>query len=252
MLKILLIQIRNDGDPMALHEHDCVRRRIGGRRVEVVTRNALLEPASPSWLDGVDVMLIGGSGDYSVHHEESRPWVTPMRHLLESALTRDVPGFAICFGHQLLGMHLGAPVKTCTVRTEIGTVSVRLTEEGRRCQVFGGLDPDFRVQTGHSDHVAEIPPGVEVLASNEVCDAQAFRVRGSHFYSTQFHPDLSASEARYRYMAYRDAFGMVSAAAMAAAERYDPTNDGGCVEGLIGRFIDGVGAPVRATAAVGA
>lgn len=239
MLNVLLIQIRNDGDPMAVHEHECVRRRIGHREVAVHTRNALLEPAEAGWLDGIDALVIGGSGDYSVHHTESEPWVLPMRRLLERALHDDVPGFAICFGHQLLGMHLGAPVRTDPQRTEIGTVAVRLTEVGKRCSVFGGLEPEFRVQTGHSDHVTEVPPGVELLATNDVCEAQAFRVSGTHFYSTQFHPDLSASEARQRYEAYRRVFGKISPAAQAAMERYDPSNDGGCVEELLGRFLDG-------------
>jgi GMP synthase-like glutamine amidotransferase len=41
------------------------------------------------------------------------------------------------------------------------------------------------------------------LASNEVLEAQAFKVTGTPFYSTQFHPDLLAKEARARYLAYQ-------------------------------------------------
>jgi len=238
LLKVLLIQIRDAEDIMAGHEHECVTRRIGQRPVELEIRNARVETASPQWLDGVDVLVIGGSGKYSVHHEESQPWVEPMRRLLDRALSDNLPGFGICFGHQLLGMHLGAPVLTDAQRTEIGTVQLRLTEAGQDCDVFSHLGEEFHAQTGHSDHVAELPPDVELLVENDVVPAQAFRVRGTRFYSTQFHPDLTAAEARHRYLAYKRAMGRVIDDAEKAAQQYDVNHDGGPVEELIGRFLD--------------
>ena len=63
-------------------------------------------PADVRWLDGIDGLLIGGSGDYSVHHPQSQRWVNPMRVVLDAALQRRMPGFGLCFGHQLLGLHL--------------------------------------------------------------------------------------------------------------------------------------------------
>ena len=44
------------------------------------------------------------------------------------------------------------------------------------------------------------------MASNSALDTQAFRVTGELAYSTQFHPDMTGSEARERYLAYKDGF----------------------------------------------
>lgn len=77
--RILLVQARARRDPMLAHERECIRRRLGGDRVTLETRNAVAEPADSSWLLQVDGVILGGSGDFSVHHPFSRPWVTPLR-----------------------------------------------------------------------------------------------------------------------------------------------------------------------------
>lgn len=202
--RILIVQARDPDDPMANHELECMKRRIGAGAAEVEVRNAIDEDASSSWLDGVDGLILGGSGSYSVHHPQSQKWVTPLRRLLERALDDDVPGFGICFGHQLLGYHLGAPVHTDETFAEVGTVEVALTEAGQKDPLFDGLEPTFPAHTGHSDYVTAIPEDVELLATNPTLDTQAFRMRGTRFYTTQFHPDLTGAEAVARYRAFAD------------------------------------------------
>ena len=211
-MKILLLQVRAPDDAMAQHERLCVARRLAIEPDELHIANAVAAPARADWLDGVDAMIIGGSGAYSVHHTESEPWVDPLRKLLDSALQRDLPSFAICFGHQLLGLHFGAPVITDPDREEIGTVQLRLTWEGRQCPLFSQLGGVFDAQTGHSDHVVGLPPGVELLATGLGCTTQAFKVIDKRFYSSQFHPDLTGEEAKARYLSNkRDQSGRVAA-----------------------------------------
>jgi GMP synthase (glutamine-hydrolysing) len=235
--RILLIQVRADDDLMLDHESDCIRRRFGTRPVEIIRQNAVVSAPRSQWLDGMDALLIGGSGDFSVHHPDSRPWVTPLRTLLEEALHRKVPGLAICFGHQLLGMHLGQEVVTHPDYAELGTVRVHLTEEGRASALFAGMSPSLDVHSGHSDHVVQIPTGVDLLASNEATHTQAFRVRGTDFYSVQFHPDMSGAEARYRYLAYREGFAeRLDPGAKNKADQFKPGLDESTQ--LIGRFYD--------------
>jgi GMP synthase (glutamine-hydrolysing) len=222
---------------MAAHEAQCVRDRLGARQIALETRNAVPQRADPSWLDGFDFLLIGGSGDFSVHHPKSATWVTPLRRVLDRALERALPGLAICFGHQLLGFHLGCPVATVPSHAELGTVDVELTEAGRRCPVFGALGLRFRAHTGHSDHVTGVPEGVDLLAQNEALRTQAFRVRGTRFFSTQFHPDMTGQEGRDRYLAYRQHFtdGDLELALERAAS-FQPGQDESCA--LIGRVAD--------------
>jgi len=199
-VSILLIQIRDAADPMAAHEVACLQRRWERIPVKTRVRNVFDEVPDVSWLHGVDVLVIGGSGSYSVHDARSSTWVDGLRRVLARAIDLNMVGMGLCFGHQLLAHHLGGEVVCEPDASEVGTIPVFLTEEGERDPVLGvlGVGP-VRVQTGHSDSVIHPPRGLQVLAISDGAAAQAFRVDGGRFYSTQFHPDLTGSEAQARY-----------------------------------------------------
>lgn len=238
-MKLLLIQSRPPQDAMIAQELTGIRRRLGDRPVQVSARNAVAEPARIEWLHGVDAVIFGGSGAYSVHHPRSQPWVTPMRAVIEDLLMRNVPCFGICFGHQLIGLHLGAPVITDPDREEVGTVQLRLTWEGRQDPLFGQLDEVFSAHTGHSDHVVGLPPGIALLATGQGCTTQAFKVIDRPVYTTQFHPELTGAEARARYMTNkRDDLGMMPSGLGAMASRFQPGADATAM--LLGAFVDGL------------
>ena len=197
------MQARNPKDPMGLHEENCIKTNTGGN-FNYTTLNALnstLSEVDPSDFDGI---IIGGSGDYSAHHPKSQRWVKPLLKFMEQALDQNVPGFGLCFGHQLLGTVMGSTVETDLSHAEVGTVQLSLTEAGKNDPVFGKLPTSFFAQTGHSDYVTHLPSGITLLVSGGKVPTQAFRVDGKHFYSTQFHPDLSGQQARERYRAYRE------------------------------------------------
>jgi len=200
-IDLLLVQIRQPGDPMATHERECVARRAGPG-VRLSTRNIFSDPPRPEWVDDCGAINIGGSGDYSVNDPRSTPWVNQLRGLLDAILTRSTPTLGICFGHQLLAYHLGAPVNTDANHAELGTTTVTLNDDGCRDPLLRDFGPTFEVHTGHSDHVGEIPDSLQLLASNAALHTQIFRVKGAPIYTTQFHPDLSAAEATERYVAY--------------------------------------------------
>ena len=201
--RVLLIQIRKPGCDMAAHEQECVRGRLGNRPIDLVFQNVLRSPASPGWLEGVDAVIIGGSGAFSVHDERSDRWVLPLRRVFDALLKKDLPTFAICFGHQLLGLHLGGEVVTDSSLAEVGTCDYQLTDAGRKDPVFSSLGDSFSGHTGHSDSVVSPPDSLILLATSEHLQTQAFRVQGTRFYSTQFHPDMIGAEAGSRYHAYQ-------------------------------------------------
>ena len=124
---------------MASHELDCIRRRLGSLDTSITVRNVFSETPKTEWLSGMDAMVIGGSGAFSVHDPRSEAWVTELRHLLDACLERSVPSLGICFGHQLLGLHLGAEVVTDLARREVGTLAFDLTEAGANDPLFGSL-----------------------------------------------------------------------------------------------------------------
>lgn len=212
-------------------------RRLGERDVALIAHNGVTEDANVAWLEGVEGVVFGGSGEYSVHHPRSLRWVTPMRRLLDTILDRELPCFGICFGHQLIGLHMGAPVITDPDREEVGTVQLRLTWEGRHDPLFSELGDVFPAHTGHSDHVVGLPPGVALLATGQGCTTQAFKVTDRPIYTTQFHPELTGAEARARYLTNKsDADGLIKASHGGRAAAFQPGAD--VSSRLLGAFVD--------------
>jgi GMP synthase (glutamine-hydrolysing) len=91
-------------------------------------------------------------------------------------------------------------------RAEVGTFPLRLTPEGKNDPLFGDLPTPFYAQFGHKDHALGMPSGLTNLAATERCPYQALRVDGKPIYATQFHPELSMTRNRERYMRYIEAY----------------------------------------------
>ncbi len=128
-------------------------------------------------------------------------------------------------------------VVTDEARAERGTVAVELTEEGRADPLYGALGPRFFAHTGHTDHVTRVPDTVTLLARTDLVETQAFKVKDRRFYTAQFHPDVTAEEARARYR------GLSTQAAQYGrkgyeehAERFELGRDES--QALLGRFLD--------------
>ncbi|MGB0646625.1 MAG: glutamine amidotransferase-related protein [Bradymonadia bacterium] len=204
--RILLIQIRDPKDKMLEHEADCVRRKFQRLAVELVTVNAVEKQVEADLLKEVDGVVIGGSGDFSVHHPLSQVFVQPLFKTLEVLTQLSLPTFGICFGHQLIGAWLGSEVRTDPGRAELGTVRVQKTPASDECPMLHEFGTEFAVHSGHSDFVVETPLGTRVILSNEMVSTQGFLVEGAPIVSVQFHPDMTGAEARSRLLAYRDGF----------------------------------------------
>jgi GMP synthase (glutamine-hydrolysing) len=102
----------------------------------------------------------------------------------------------VCFGHQLLAWRLGATVQRNPRGLELGTVTVRLTDEGQTDPLFEGVPKEARVQATHFDEVVSVPPGGALLATNEASPVQAFGV-GTTLRGVQFHPEMNAASIRF-------------------------------------------------------
>jgi len=120
---------------------------------------------------------------------EKAPW---MLELGDDLLRSDIPVLGVCFGHQLLARAAGGEVVVNPRGREIGTVTVKLTPAGRRDPLFAWASgAEIEVQATHLDAVDPLPPGATILASNENCAVQAYRLSET-VAGVQFHPELWA------------------------------------------------------------
>ena len=65
-LRYLLLQVRNQDDPMRVQEITCFARVLRCDPNRIRTLDLLKTAPTPRDLDGNDVVLLGGSGHYGV------------------------------------------------------------------------------------------------------------------------------------------------------------------------------------------
>ncbi|MBP9717128.1 MAG: gamma-glutamyl-gamma-aminobutyrate hydrolase family protein [Candidatus Pacebacteria bacterium] len=201
---ILLVQFRQT--PAAdLLECQSIEREVATfaavKTVCGVTGNVLAE------LDGIDGVILGGSGDYDF--DGARSPDDPVRArtemlfrslgpTLDYLFATDTPLLGICFGHQLMGAFRGASVYHDTQQSKLKTHTVTLHEEGRNHRLFANMPTTFDAQYGHKDVLAHVPIGARLLAhGGESCRVSALAY-SDNIISTQFHPELTLSDMHDR------------------------------------------------------
>lgn len=234
MDKFLLLQVRNPDDAMRTQEVRCFSRALQCKPEQIRVFDLLSGVPTVAQLDEVDVVLLGGSGDYSV--ADGGDWLDVAMEAMRELYELSKPTFASCWGFQAIARALGGEVVTDLSRAELGTVEVQLTDAGRRDPLFAPLGDRFLAPMGHQDCVVRLPPEAERLAQSEKVDNQAFRIVGKPIYATQFHPELDRAafvERVYAYPRYVETISGESIEAFAA----------NCVETeatsqLLGRFME--------------
>ena len=98
----------------------------------------------------------------------------------------NLPVLGICFGHQLLAKLLGGAVEAG--EGEYGRTEIRIVKDD---SIFTGWGTVEYVWMSHRDYVVSLPPETEVLAISQRKYIAAFRVKGTHIYGVQFHPEVS-------------------------------------------------------------
>jgi GMP synthase (glutamine-hydrolysing) len=99
-----------------------------------------------------------------------------------------------------------------------GAASISLTDDGRTDPVFGVLPDPFLAFTAHKEGTQTMPADAVLLASNDVCPVQAYRI-GDSLYATQFHPEPTPQDFTDRMVVYRDAGYFEAAEFDSVAER---------------------------------
>jgi GMP synthase (glutamine-hydrolysing) len=204
-LRILLLQARTPGDPILAHEFECFARAAGVEESAFTCLNMVETTPEPSMLDGHALVMVGGSGDYSVV-KGGFEWHEPLLEMMRAVVEAKLPMFASCFGFQSLVQALGGELVSDPELAEIGTMEVTLTEAGERDPLFGDLPKMFHAQLGHNDSAHTLPDDLILLAGSARCPHQAVRHRSAPIVATQFHPELTDRDNITRYLRYLNAY----------------------------------------------
>ncbi len=199
-LRYLLLQTRNPGDLMAAQEIRCFARALDCEPSAIEVFDLLRAAPAIDRLRRVNMLLLGGSGHYSAASESK--WLDRALDCLREIHQIAKPTFASCWGFQAMARAMGGKCVNDLPNAELGTIELQLTDAGRADPIFSGLPAAFVAQAGHEDHVVQLPPDAELLASSSRVTEQAFRFIGRPIYCTQFHPELDRSSMLERAMAY--------------------------------------------------
>lgn len=233
-LRFLLLQVRNDDDPMREHEIECFERCFDLPRGHIEIFDLLSGAPSRAVLDRVDIVLLGGSGDYSV--ARGGAWLPPALEAMAGLHDRSKPTFASCWGFQAMARALGGEVVTDHDRAEVGVTWMTLTQAGLDDPVFGPLGERFQGLSGHEDRVTVLPPDAVLLASSDRVENQAFHFPGKPIYATQFHPELDRSGLLSRIAKYPIYLPLAGAETLEELAELTPETPH--TEQILTRFLD--------------
>lgn len=144
--------------------------------------------ARPARLDECDAYVSTGSKS-SVYDDD--PWIHGFAGLVRELHTAAKPFLGVCFGHQMMGHALGGRVAKSPKGWGIGvhTFQVQGVETWMRPP-----EGRFRALMSCQDQVEVVPPGAEVLASNDHCAVGMFRA--GTLLGIQGHPEFTPAYAR--------------------------------------------------------
>jgi GMP synthase (glutamine-hydrolysing) len=185
---------------MRSQEVRCFARMLGCELDAIEVFDLLADAPSTARLQSADMLLLGGSGHYSAAGEG--PWLERAFNCMREIHRLTKPTFASCWGFQAMSRAMGGKCVNDLPNAELGTINISLTTAGQADAIFGSLPAVFAAQAGHEDHVVQLPPDAELLASSPRVREQAFRFVGRPIYCTQFHPELDRAAVLERVVAY--------------------------------------------------
>ncbi len=148
-------------------------------------------PAGFPSIKGFSQLIVLG-GPMGVYEEDKYPFITEETRYIRRAISLGVPVLGICLGAQLMARALGGRVFPGGAK-ELGWLPVRLTEEGKKDDVTGGLPSEFVAFHWHGDTFT-LPNKVRHLAASDMYENQAFRYGSS--YALQFHLEITEEMVR--------------------------------------------------------
>lgn len=205
MPKYLLIQARNDSDIAKPEEHSSFALQLGVEKSSIDQFDIFKEDMVVEKAERYDAILVGGSGEYSVL--DNHPTIVRFNNFVGELSNIGKPMFASCFGFQALALALGGVIIKDPENAEVGSFELETTSAVEGDILFGHLPSKFIAQLGHQDQASVLPSTAINMASSERTKHQAFRLKGTNVFATQFHPELTDTDNRLRFQRYMHIYG---------------------------------------------
>lgn len=207
-------------------EHRSFSRDLGIRHLaRLDLLHASLESAEWKQYEG---FVIGGS-PFNVTDAHRSEQQRAVERDLERIAARAADGRATalftCYGIGVVTRMLGGRV-TMDHPERVQAARIRLTDAAAADPLFGPSSPEMSVFTAHKESAEQTPDGAVLLATNEACPVQAYRV-GERLYATQFHPEASPQDFADRMAVYR------------AAGYFDPSEYAVTEQQVLSAAVDG-------------
>jgi GMP synthase (glutamine-hydrolysing) len=168
-----------------------------------LTREPLPADAFERWSG----FLVGGSPFNVSDREQDKSGIqrrveADLERVAGAAVDTRVSALFTCYGIGVVTRMLGGTVSRAYPEPT-GPTEVRLTDAAAGDPVLGALPTRFTALSAHKEGSGEAPPSAVLLATNEACPVQAYRV-GQRLYATQFHPESTPLPFTERMAFYRD------------------------------------------------
>lgn len=137
----------------------------------------------PTNISIYDGLIITGS-PASVH--DFAPWIGELSTLIRKAVSKRIPIYGACFGHQIIALALGGEVTKNPGGWIFGTTKTNVIDA--RAHMRAG---SLRQYAAHAEQVTKLPKGAQIILENLDCPIGGFSI-GNHVLTTQYHPEMTA------------------------------------------------------------
>lgn len=156
--------------------------------IECVSYDATVEelPGSPQVCDA---FLVTGS---PCGVSDGDPWIATLAEFIQQAYAEQKKMVGICFGHQLIAQALGGQVRQSNDGWLLGLHRIELRQQPAW---LSPPRPEFSLYFINQDQVVTLPPGAELIASNQFCPHTMFTLK-DQVLGLQAHIEHSAAFMR--------------------------------------------------------
>ncbi len=138
-------------------------------------------PASANACDGY---VIGGS-PASVNDDDA--WIGGLLDFIRLLHATKTPAVGCCFGHQAIATALGGTVGKNPGGWGFGVAITNFSEQLHWMQP---ADKTLNLYAAHGEQVTVLPPEAKVVGGDAFCPT-ASMVVGKHFFTTEYHPEMT-------------------------------------------------------------